>query len=228
MSLILINARTLGSFSLFRVSLMEAKMTVRASTPVYLNWARERIDEINAVLASLETSASHVREDARSQANQLIADLRKQGADFQTAVMNQEEAGETTWNSAKSYLEAGWSSFETLVKRYVDLLDKQVERRQATFEDVATAQLKAWRQSAAEFQHASAELAVAKRAELDVAITRMSAEASEVEARFERLKQAGSESWAALSGALAESRESFDRANRAVSDAFNRAVSPSP
>ena len=45
----------------------------------------------------------------------------------------------------------------------------------------------------------------------------------EAEARLQKLKQAGSESWTALSDALAESRKAFDQANQRAWDAFRRA-----
>jgi hypothetical protein len=44
------------------------------------------------------------------------------------------------------------------------------------------------------------------------------------EARSRKLKEAGSESWSALSAALAESRKAFDRANQQAWDAFKRAA----
>ena len=40
--------------------------------------------------------------------------------------------------------------------------------------------------------------------------------ASEAEVRLQKLKQAGSKSWAAVSAALEESRKAFDRANQAL------------
>ena len=52
----------------------------------------------------------------------------------------------------------------------------------------------------------------------------MKADASEAEARLQKLKQAGSESWAALSAALEESRKAFDRANQAAWEALKRAT----
>ena len=79
---------------------------------------------------------------------------------------------------------------------------------------------------AADKLHASAAtMATAKRAELDAAVTQMKAEASEAEARLQKLKQAKDESWSALSAALTESRKTFDRANQASWDAFKRAMS---
>ena len=41
----------------------------------YLNWTKERIDEMDAALASLEVKASQVQADSRVKADQLIADF---------------------------------------------------------------------------------------------------------------------------------------------------------
>jgi hypothetical protein len=54
----------------------------------------------------------------------------------------------------------------------------------------------------------------------------MKADASDADARLQKLKQAGSESWTALSAALAESRKAFDRANQVAWDALQRAAPP--
>jgi hypothetical protein len=48
----------------------------------------------------------------------------------------------------------------------------------------------------------------------------MKSDASEAEARLQKLKQAGGESWSVLSAALAESRKAFDQANQAAWDAL--------
>jgi hypothetical protein len=54
----------------------------------------------------------------------------------------------------------------------------------------------------------------------------MNADASKAEANLQELKRAGTESWAALNGALAESRAAFDRANQSAWDALKRAATP--
>ena len=48
----------------------------------YLNWAKERIDEMDATLASLEAKVSQVQANSKVKANQLIADLQKRGNSF--------------------------------------------------------------------------------------------------------------------------------------------------
>ena len=52
---------------------------------------------------------------------------------------------------------------------------------------------------------------------------RMKDDADAAQAKLDKLKSAGTESWTALNTALGETRASFDRANQVAQDAFNRA-----
>lgn len=201
-------------------------MPAESSMHFYLNWAKERIDEMDATLASLESKAGEVQADSRLKADQLIADLRKKRDEFQDTVGKQTEAGEAAWASTKAHLESNWSAFEAEVKKYVETFGKQIEQRQATFQDVAAAQMKAWYEAADKIQGAAAGFAADRRADIDATVKRMKADASEAEARLQKLQRAGTESWAALNAALTESRAAFDRANQAARDAFKRAANP--
>jgi hypothetical protein len=136
---------------------------------------------------------------------------------------NRLEAGEVAWQRTKTQLESQWHEFETQVKTYVETLGKQVQQQQATFRDVAAAQVKAWREAADNLHEQAAKVAAARRGDVDAAVKQMKADASEAEARLQKLKQAGSESWSALSAALADSRKAFDRANQEAWDALKRA-----
>ena len=64
-------------------------MSEQSSMHSYLNWAKQRIDEMDATLASLEAKAGQVQADSKVKANQLIADLKKQRDEFQTNVKKQ-------------------------------------------------------------------------------------------------------------------------------------------
>jgi hypothetical protein len=109
----------------------------------------------------------------------------------------------------KAELETKWDDFEADIKTYIDNFGKQVEQQQAVFKDIAAAQLKAWREAADKFPGAAAEFAADTRADIDAAVEQMKANASEAEVRLQQLKQAGSETWVALSAALKESRAGF-------------------
>ena len=68
----------------------------------YLNWAKERIDEMDATLASLEAKASQVQADSKAKASQLITDLQKRRDEFQATVKTQAEAGEAAWQRTQT------------------------------------------------------------------------------------------------------------------------------
>jgi hypothetical protein len=205
---------------------MEAVMPEQSSVHFYLNWAKERIDEMDATLASLEAKTAQVQADSKAKAGQLIADLQKRRDDFQATVKKYSEAGGAAWEGTRRELDTLWNDFETQLKTYIESVGKNIQQQQTTFRDVAAAQVKAWRDTADNLQAAASKVAVARRADIDAAVKQMKADASEAAARMQKLKQAGTESWTALGAALAESRKAFDRANQAGWDAFKRAAPP--
>ena len=158
----------------------------------FLNWTKERIDEMDATLASLEGKASQVKADSKVKADQLIADLKKRRDEFKNAKA-QAQAGDAALHAAKAQLELQWKGFETQVKAYFDTVGKQIEQQQATFRDVAAAQTKAWREAAEKLHAEAGKVAAEKRADIDTAVKQMKADATEAEARLQKLKQAGGE-----------------------------------
>jgi len=201
-------------------------MAEQSSVHGHLNWAKERIDEMDAALASFEVKASQVKADSQAKADQLIADLKKRRDDFQALVAKQAEAGEAVWARARADLEAQWHEFEKQVKTYFETVGKHVEQQQATFKGIADAQMKAWREAAGKLHDAAAKVAGERRSDIDAAVKQMKSDASEAEARLQKLKQAGSESWSVLGAALAESRKAFDRANQAAWNALKGSAPP--
>jgi hypothetical protein len=201
-------------------------MTEQSNVHFFVNWAKERLDEMDAALASFEVKANEVKAESKVKADQLIEDLKKQRGEFAASVKKQTEAGEAAWARAKADLETQWNQFEKQVQTYLEMVGRQIEQQQATFKDLAAAQVKAWRETADKFTEAAGKLATERRADLDAALKQMKLDGSEAEARFQKLKQAGTETWSALNAALDESRKAFDRANQAAWDAFKRAAPP--
>ncbi|MCK9908699.1 hypothetical protein MXD81_06140 [Microbacteriaceae bacterium K1510] len=201
-------------------------MATQSSLHLYLNWAKERIDEMDATLAAFEAKAGGVHSEYRGKANDIISDLHKKRDEFQETVKKQTEVNEAAWLHTKAQLESVWSNFEAQVKSYVETAGKHMEQQQATFQQVATAQLKAWHEAADKVHAAAAQFAADRRADIDAAAERMKADAATAEAQFQKLRQAGTDSWAAFSAALTESRTAFDRANQAAWDAVKRAGGP--
>jgi hypothetical protein len=190
----------------------------------YLNCAKQRIDEMDATLASLEMKAGQVQAESKVKADQLIAGLKKQREEFKAQLKKQAAAGEAAWQSNKAQFDSQWKAFETQVKTYVDTVAKQAPQQHALFRDVAAAQVKTWRKAADTIQDTAAKFAAGRRTDVDAAVKKMKADAAEAEARLQKLKTAGTESWASLSAALAESRKAFDSANQAAWDAVKKAA----
>ena len=127
-------------------------MPEQSSIHSYLSWTKERIDEMDATLASLEAGARRVKADSQAKADQLIADLKKRRDGFQAKVKAEAAAD-------KMQLESQWNGFEANVKTYFETVDKQIDQQQATFRDVAAAQQKAWREAADKLHNEAAKIA---------------------------------------------------------------------
>ena len=190
----------------------------------YSNWAKERIEEMNATLVALEKQARKLNPVHQAKGDKLLAELKKRRDEFAAAVKKQAEAGEAAWERAKPELESQWKSFEVQLTAYFDAMGKQVGQHLDTFGDVAAAQVKAWRDAAEKFAASADKLAADKRPGIDAAIKHMKVEAAEMEARMNKLKHAGDQSWSAFSAALAQSRRAFDKANQKTWDALRRAA----
>lgn len=202
-------------------------MTEPSSVHAYLNWTKQRIDEMDATLASLEAKVGQVKAETKTKGELAIADLKKRREEFQAKARAQAQQGEAAMQAGKAQLESQWQGFEAQVRTYFDTVGRQVEQQQATFQDVAAAQAKAWREAADRLRDEAAKVMAAGRADVDAAVKQMKTDAAEAEARLQQLKQAGGESWAAMSSALAESRKAFDQASQKAWDAIRRATSSS-
>lgn len=201
-------------------------MAQQSSLHAYLNWTKQRLDEMDATLAAVEEKAGQFKADSKVTADQLIAEMKKRRDEFQATVKTQLEAAEVTMRANIAQLQSQWPGFEAQVKTYFETVGKHAEQQQAAFRDIAAAQINTWKAAADELQDSAMRLASTKRADLDATLNQMKAGAAEAEAHFQKLKQAGSESWAAMSAALTESRKAFDRANQQAWDALKQAASP--
>ena len=199
-------------------------MSTQTSIHFYVNWAKGRLDEMDAALTSLEGRVGELQAEARDKASKVLADLRKKRDEFRDSVKEHAEANEAAWISAKTKLDSEWSVFEAEVTKYVESFGRKIEQQQATFKLQAAAQLNAWREAANKLGSDAKEFATERRNEIDAAVKRMNADAAAAEEKLQKLNQAGTQSWSVLMAALTETRAVFDRANQAAREAFKRAA----
>ena len=199
-------------------------MTENSSQHAYVTWTKQRLDEMDAALASIEAKASQLEADAKAKATQLNAELKKRRGDFEAEVKANLKASETALQASKPQLEKQWASFEAELKTYVETVGKNIDQKRATFADIAAAQAKAWGEAVEKLQSAAAELGAENRAKVEKAIAQLRADKTEAKTHLEELKQAGDESWAALSAALQTSRKKFDEASQSAWEALKNSV----
>jgi hypothetical protein len=201
-----------------------AMPTQTGSVHFFLSWAKERIDEMDATLASLESKAVEMQAQTRVKADQFLAQMRTKRDEFESIVKKQAEAGEPGWDSAKQRLAAELKAFEAETRKYLENFGNGIEQQQAVFQSQVAAQLNAWHGAADKLNAAAKEFAIERRREIDATVSRMKADAAAAEKKLQELARAGTESWSTLNAALAETRATFDRANQATREAFKRAI----
>ena len=199
-------------------------MTDHSKMHVYFDWAKDRLDEIDATLASFEASVAHRSADIRHKANGALSQIRTSRDAFRQTLKNEKDSTEAAWTKATTALETDWKTFESGVEAYLAAVGQEVEHREAAFKVRADAQQKAWHDAMAVFETSVAKMANEGKAEFQAALQKMKAEAKVATANLERLRGASDKSWSALKTALTETRTAFDRADHAVHEAFKRAA----
>jgi hypothetical protein len=199
---------------------LERLMAHHSSLHFYLARAKERIDEMDATLADLQRHVEKLQSDGGAEARHLIAQLRSERDDFQSAVRHRLETGEETVFAAAHMLETKWNRFEAKVDELIHYFGKQVEDGSTVFRARAEAQSKAWKTSIAKLQAAAKSCTGERRSRVDSALIQLKDDARLANERLRKLGKAGSESWAALKKALAETRSAFEHADEVAREAF--------
>ena len=190
-------------------------MATQSNIHFFTNWAKERLDEMDAAVTLLEGKLGEVQSDARDKANAVLAELRKQRDAFRDTINQQSEAGEAAWTQTKTQLEA------TGVQAGSEIVELRQENR-STSSNVQGSGGPIEGVARRPTNLASTPVAVERRSDINAALQRMNADAAEAEKKLQKFNQAGTESWSALMGALTETRAAFDRANQAAQEAFKK------
>jgi hypothetical protein len=199
-------------------------MTSESHTHHFSSWAKERLDEIDATLTSIEARVGTLHADAKKQAEKAVSQIRAQRDLFQEALRKGQQEGDAAWTQAKVDLHGNWLSFESIVQKYMSETRQNTEQQQATFTARAEAQRKAWQETIDALHGKVTAFAAGKKHDLDTALGHLRTEAETAKSKLEKNQKAGEQSWAALNTALEESRTAFDKASQKALEAFKKAA----
>lgn len=199
-------------------------MTKESKVHPYIEWAKSRLDEMDATLSTLQGKVEELGEDAQVKAKEALTDMEAQRDAFKAFLDKNLESAESVWDAQSAKLKEDWKAFEDEVETYVKSTKNNAEQYEAAFKARADAQVKAWQEMMNNAFAAAAKFPEERKAEFDDAVTKMKSEADAAENRLAAMKKAGQESWSALDAALSESRKAFDKASEDMQKAFKRAL----
>jgi hypothetical protein len=196
----------------------------RSSVHGSIDWAKERLDEMDATLALLEKKLGDFKSENRAEAERVIADMREQREALKQVVDAKSRATEADWQQTKATVQSRWTAFEAAVQKWADATRQDIADQNELFVVRADAQLKAWKDMIDQLDASAKASASDRKREIDSAMAAIRADREIVKARLEAVKRSGKETRIALANALDESRAAFDRANQTASEAFKRGV----
>lgn len=191
-----------------------------SSLHAQFNWAKVRLDEMDAALAAWEGKTAELQGDARLKAENSLAEMRAKRDAFGDTAKKAAEMTEAEWNRAKAAREKDWHAFEAGAQKYLEQTGAQAEQLKAAFQARADAQRRVWQEAIKKLQDDAAKTTADQKTKADAAVKQMKADRDAAEAKLEKLKGAGKESWSAFEEGLAEARAAFDRANQTAHEAF--------
>src|SRR5215207_3781121 len=93
----------------------------------YLDWAKARIDEMDATLASIERQFGTMEANTQVKVEGLLTAMRSEREAFVENLKKQTRTGEAAIAGAKDNMEANWNAFEIKLQKYIEDAGKQLD-----------------------------------------------------------------------------------------------------
>jgi hypothetical protein len=203
---------------------MNQQNPIQSSVGVFVEWAKARLDEMAANAKVLESSLDKLDADVRAQAEQTIGQVNQWIAEGQAKIKDVQAKGEASIAEAKADIEEMWVRFQSESDKWVEMAKDQ----QATFQARAQAQAQAWENVVNAYVQRAADIHAQNKGQAEAQVEQLKADAqkaqADLNAKVDDFSKASQASWAAMSQALDESRNSFARAIEIAAKRFNEAT----
>ncbi len=152
-------------------------MASKSGIHVYTEWAKSRLDEMDAAVSSMEASIEDLRAQARANAETALADMKARRDAFSAQIDDSRNAGESAWADAQTQMQANWNAFEAAAKSYMSAAADFAEQNRAAYHARAEAQMKAWQDTVSKLQGMATDFSGERKAEVESATEKMKREA---------------------------------------------------
>jgi hypothetical protein len=201
-------------------------MSPQKSGHADLEWAKQKLDEIDATLEALGGSVETLKKDARTEADRAIAWIRTARDAFKAkvdAVWPDAAATKALADDTYASLEAKWAEVELAFQEdFLAAAAGQVNVVKKALKARAEARRQSWQSSLQAIRAASADAIEHAHSEAYAALRRLAAETAKAEARLGQVSAAGDESWTAIKGGLKEAISVYERTWEKISEAVSK------
>jgi len=187
-----------------------------------LSWAKQRLDDLDTMIAQVEKNADKLKDDARANADTALARLQASRVKVKASYDQLLAETDAMKDDARKTLEREWVEVESAFQAFLAAAKDQAETVRTVIQARADAQQKYWEESIADLR-AQADNTVEKaRGEFDAALKRLSDETEKFQTRIGEVKDAGDESWKAVKAGLADAKATHDRTIEKIRNAFSK------
>ncbi len=191
----------------------------------YLDWTKQKLDEIDATLVTLDSSVETLKSDARKKADAAIAQIRNARDSFKAKVdilRSDMAASKEVADDAYAPLKAEWAEVEVAIQHFLTVAGDQASVVTAVLAARTEAQRKSWQSSLHAIRASASEAIEQGRAEADVALHRLVVETEKAKVKLGQVSSVSDDAWKAINDGLQEAKSVYERTWKKVSEAVTR------
>lgn len=198
-------------------------MTEQSNAHEAVAWAKQRLDELDAIIATVEKSTAHLKEASHKETQQALARLQQSRTRIQSYadnLRNEADAARLRAGEALETIETEWLEVESTFQAFLQTASGEAQAVRDALVARAEAQRQSWEKSLKGLRDQARSAVEKAREEFDEAYRRLSDEAEKFQGRIGDARDAGDESWKAVKAGLAEVRDVQTRTITKIKEAF--------
>jgi hypothetical protein len=192
----------------------------------YLEWAKHKVDEVDAALAALSTSVEALKKEARTEIDHAAGRLQSARDAFKAKVetlRSDVAASKAIADDAYVAIEKDWTHVELAFQDFLKAATGEADVVKKALAARAEAQRKSLQTSLHSIKSAALAQLDHARSEADAVYRRLAAETEKAEAKLGKATIAGDESWKAIKSGVDEIVAVYSRTWKKISEAISEA-----
>lgn len=191
----------------------------------YIEWSKQKLDEIDATLLGLDKQIETLTGDARTRADRAVAEVLAARDAFKAKVESLRADIPTAEDAAADVyaaLDQQWGEVELAVHELLSAVAGRADVLRSALKARADAQRKAMRSSFQAIRANATEAIDRARGEVEAALHRITTETEKVEAKLGQVSAASGDTWKAIKSGLADAKSVHEKTWKAISEAIAR------